>query len=59
MSEQVQNPAEEMTKEQLSEILQVRRDKLADLQANGKDPFKITKYVVDADSENIKANFER
>ena len=58
MSEQVQNPAEEMTKEQLSEILQVRRDKLADLQANGKDPFKITKYVVDADSENIKANFE-
>ena len=57
MSEQVQNPAEEITKEQLSEILQVRRDKLADLQANGKDPFKITKYNVDADSENIKANF--
>ncbi len=59
MSEQVQNPAEEMTKEQLSEILQVRRDKLADLQANGKDPFKITKYVVNADSENIKANYEQ
>ena len=58
MSEQVQNPAEEMTKEELSEILQVRRDKLADLQANGKDPFKVTKYNVDADSENIKANFE-
>ena len=58
MSEQVQNPAEEMTKEELSEILQVRRDKLADLQANGKDPFKITKYNVDADSENIKANYE-
>ena len=58
MSEQVQNPAEEVTAEQLSEILQVRRDKLADLQANGKDPFKITKYNVDADSENIKANFD-
>ena len=58
MSEQVQNPAEEITEEQLSEILQVRRDKLADLQANGKDPFKITKYIVDADSTNIKANFE-
>ena len=56
MSEQVQNPAEEITEEQLSEILQVRRDKLADLQANGKDPFKVTKYYVDADSENIKAN---
>ncbi|MBQ9919466.1 MAG: lysine--tRNA ligase, partial [Clostridia bacterium] len=38
---------------------QVRRDKLADLQANGKDPFKITKYTVDADSANIKENFER
>ena len=58
MSEQVQNPAEEITEEQLSEILQVRRDKLADLQANGKDPFKITKYNVDADSANIKENFE-
>ena len=58
MSEQVQNPAEEITEEQLSEILQVRRDKLADLQANGKDPFKVTKYNVDADSENIKANYE-
>ena len=58
MSEQVQNPAEEITEEQLSEILQVRRDKLADLQANGKDPFKVTKYNVDADSANIKANFE-
>ena len=58
MSEQVQNPAEEITEEQLSEILQVRRDKLADLQANGKDPFKITKYNVDADSENIKANYD-
>ena len=58
MSEQVQNPAEELTTEQLSELLQVRRDKLADLQANGKDPFKITKYNVDADSTNIKENFE-
>lgn len=58
MSEQALNPAEEITEEQLSEILQVRRDKLADLQANGKDPFKITKYNVDADSENIKANYE-
>ncbi len=29
---------------QLSELLQVRRDKLAELQANGQDPFQITKY---------------
>ena len=58
MSEQVQNPAEEMTTEQLSEILQVRRDKLADLKAAGKDPYQITKYDVDNDSANIKANFD-
>ncbi len=58
MSEQVQNPAEEMTTEQLSELLQVRRDKLAELKAAGKDPYQITKYDVDNDSANIKANFE-
>ena len=29
---------------QLSDLLQVRRDKLAELQANGQDPFQITKY---------------
>ena len=58
MSEQVQNPAEEMTTEQLSELLQVRRDKLADLKAAGKDPYQITKYDVDNDSANIKANFD-
>ena len=29
---------------QLSDLLQVRRDKLAEFQANGQDPFKITKY---------------
>ena len=58
MSEQVQNPAEEMTTEQLSEILQVRRDKLSDLKAAGKDPYQITKYDVDNDSANIKANFD-
>ena len=41
----------------LSEILKVRRDKLAALQADGKDPFEITKFDVDADSENIKASY--
>lgn len=58
MSEQVQNPAEEMTKEELSEILQIRRDKLAQLKANGNDPYQITKYDVDSYSTEIKADFE-
>ena len=38
----------------LSELLQIRRDKLADLQRRGKDPFKITKYDVSHHSEEVK-----
>ena len=39
----------------INELIKVRRNKLSDLQANGKDPFKITKYDVTAHSEDIKA----
>ena len=42
----------------LGALLQVRRDKLADLQARGKDPFKITKYDVTHHSMEVKNNFE-
>ena len=42
----------------LSQLLQIRRDKLKELQESGNDPFQITKYVVDNDSANIKANFD-
>ncbi len=42
----------------LSELLQIRRDKLSVLQAAGKDPFVITKYEVTHHSEEIKADFE-
>ncbi len=42
----------------LSELLQIRRDKLSELQANGKDPFEITKFDVEHHSEQIKADFE-
>ncbi len=44
---------------QLNQILQVRRDKLAALQAEGKDPFQITKYDVTHHSSDIKANYEQ
>ncbi len=50
-----QNQQEELS---LSEILQIRRDKLAALQEKGDDPFVKTKYDVDAFSLNIKDNFE-
>lgn len=39
---------------ELSELLQIRRDKLADLQGRGKDPFQITKYEVSHHSQEIK-----
>ena len=49
MSEVNNNQAQD-----LSELLQIRRDKLADLQRRGKDPFKITKYDVSHHSEEVK-----
>lgn len=42
----------------LNQLLKVRREKLADLQANGKDPFKIVKYDVTHHSQEIKDHFE-
>ena len=44
--------------ENLSQLTKVRRDKLRELQENGNDPFQITKYEVNNDSANIKANFD-
>lgn len=46
------------TVQDLSEILQVRRDKLASLTQEGKDPFVKTKYDIDAFSCEIKADYE-
>jgi lysyl-tRNA synthetase class 2 len=42
----------------LNEILKVRREKLAELQQNGKDPFKIVKYDVTASASHIVDNYE-
>ena len=44
--------------QELSEILQVRRDKLSALQQAGKDPFTITKFDVSHHSVDVTANFE-
>ena len=49
----------QQTQEQdLNHLLKVRREKLAELQAEGKDPFQITKYEVTHHSQEIKDNFE-
>ena len=44
--------------ENLSQLLQIRRDKLKELQQSGNDPFQITKYDVDNTAANIKENFD-
>ena len=43
----------------VNQLLKVRREKLADLQANGKDPFQITKYDVTVHSMDITENFDK
>ena len=41
-----------------NELRKVRRDKLKELQAAGKDPFRITKYDVTAHSAEVKDQFD-
>ena len=43
----------------LNDQMQIRREKLAALQAEGRDPFLQTKYDFNTDSAAIKADFER
>lgn len=45
------------SQQDINQLLKVRREKLAELQANGKDPFVITKYDVDTHTADIKENF--
>ena len=42
----------------INQLRKVRREKLAELQANGQDPFLITKYDATAHAADIKENFE-
>lgn len=42
----------------VNELIRVRREKLAQLQADGKDPFRVTKYDVTHHSIEIKDHFE-
>lgn len=43
----------------INQLLKVRREKLADLQANGKDPFQITKFDVTHHSVDVKEDYGR
>ena len=54
MAQQQKNGQEQ----DLNQLRKVRREKLAELQQNGKDPFVITKYEQTHHSQEIKDNFE-
>ena len=60
MTEEIRTPEKENVVEEakLSEILQVRRDKLKTLQDAGADPFQITKFDVTHHAEEIKAQYD-
>ena len=55
MEEQKRNPAQGLSE---SEQVQVRRQKLADLQAAGNDPFTLTKFPQDAYSADLKEEYK-
>ena len=54
-NQKTENVTEE---EQLIEQARIRREKLAKLVSEGKNPYEQVKYPVDADSETVKNNFE-
>ena len=55
MAEQQKKPQKE---QDINQLLKVRREKLANLQAEGKDPVVITKYDVTHHSMEIKDNYD-
>ena len=55
---EAQNNNQQNQEQDLNQILKARREKLANLQEAGKDPFVITKYDQTHHSQEIKDNFE-
>ena len=58
MAEETKN-IEQQSEQELSELLQIRRDKLKALQDAGRDPFRITKFDRTAWSTEITGDYER
>ena len=58
MGEQQSQQKKQNQEPDLNQLLKVRREKLAELQAAGKDPFRITKYDVSVHSADIKEQYE-
>lgn len=54
-----QNQQKKQQEPDLNQLLKVRREKLAELQAAGKDPFQITKYDVTVHSTDVKDDYSQ
>lgn len=50
---------ENQAEQELNHVLKARRDKLAELQAEGKDPFQITNYDVTAHSTDVRDDYSQ
>ncbi|ADL03714.1 lysyl-tRNA synthetase [[Clostridium] saccharolyticum WM1] len=59
MAEQQNQNQNQVMEEDLNHLLKVRREKLAELQEAGKDPFQVTKYDVTVHSSEIKEQYEK
>ena len=58
MAEEIRNNVQEQPQQNINELLKIRREKLAELQAQGNDPFVITKYDQTHHTADIKDNFD-
>ena len=59
MNENNENVEQELDELEMNKLMQVRLDKLKELQAAGKDPFEITKYDRTEFSKEIKDNYDK
>ena len=50
---------QENTQEDLGRLIQIRREKLTELQNSGNDPFHVLKFPVNSNSEDIHTNFDQ
>ena len=58
MAENQQKNQNQQKTEDINQLKKVRREKLADLQTNGKDPFQIVKFDQTHHAQEIRDNFD-
>ena len=58
MAQETRNETQQAPEVSLGDQIKVRREKLAQLQAEGHDPFQLTKFVCTATAQEIKEHFD-